>query len=102
VPIAAGSDAGTPLNRHGDYAVELELMVKYGMTPLEAIRAATSTAAEALGLGDETGRIAPGLAADLIAVAGQPAERIQALGEVRLVLARGLEAVPFGGARASA
>jgi len=102
VPIAAGSDAGTPLNRHGDYPAELELMVKYGMTPLEAIRAATSTAAEALGLGAETGRVAPGLAADLIAVAGQPAERIQALGNVRMVLARGREVMPFGGARASA
>jgi imidazolonepropionase-like amidohydrolase len=95
VPIAAGSDAGTPLNRHGDYAAELELMVKYGMSPLEAIRAATAVAAEALGLEGETGRVAPGLAADLIAVAGDPAERIQALGNVRMVLARGRVAVPF-------
>jgi imidazolonepropionase-like amidohydrolase len=97
VPIAAGSDAGTPLNRHGDYATELELMVKHGMSPLEAIRAATSVAAEALGLGAETGRIAPGLAADLLAVAGNPAERIGALAEVRMVLARGHVAVPFRG-----
>ena len=48
------------------------LMVKYGMTPLEAIRAATVTAAECLGLGEVTGRVAPGYAADLIAVAGDP------------------------------
>ena len=95
VPIAAGSDAGTPLNRHGDYAAELELMVKHGMSPLEVIRAATAVAAEALGLEGETGRVAPGLAADLIAVAGDPAERIQALGDVRMVLARGRVAVPF-------
>jgi imidazolonepropionase-like amidohydrolase len=101
VDIAAGSDAGTPLNRHGDYATEIELMVKYGMSPLEAIRSATSVSAEALGLGSETGRVAPGLAADLVAVAGNPAERIQALGEVRMVLARGRLAVPFGGARVS-
>jgi imidazolonepropionase-like amidohydrolase len=95
VAIAAGSDAGTPLNAHGAYATELELMVKYEMSPLEAIRAATSVAAEALGLGGETGRIAPGLAADLLVVAGNPAERIQALGAVRMVLARGRVARPF-------
>jgi imidazolonepropionase-like amidohydrolase len=102
VGIAAGSDAGTPLNRHADFATELELMVKHGMSPLEVIRAATSVAAEALGLAAETGRVAPGLAADLVAVAGNPAERIQALGDVRLVLARGRTVVPLAGARSSA
>jgi imidazolonepropionase-like amidohydrolase len=85
VLIAAGADSGTPLNPHGSLVPELELMVKYGMTPLAAIRAATSSAADLLGLGPLTGRIAPGYAADLVAVAGNPAERIQALGEVRRV-----------------
>src|SRR5713101_4338150 len=89
VRIAAGADSGTPLNFHGSLLPELELMVKYGMTPLEAIRSATSVAAEALGLGGGTGRVAPGYAADLLAVAGQPAERIGAVADVRLVLARG-------------
>lgn len=89
VRIAAGADSGTPLNHHGSLLPELELMVKYGMPPLEAIRSATSVAAEALGLGGETGRVAEGYAADLLAVAGQPAERIGALADVRLVLARG-------------
>ena len=89
VGIAAGADSGTPLNLHGSLLPELQLMVAHGMTPLEAIRSATSVAAEALGLGGATGRVAPGYAADLLAVAGQPAERIEALGEVRLVLARG-------------
>jgi len=87
--IAAGADSGTPLNPHGSLLPELELMVKYGMTPLEAIRSATSVAAEALGLGSETGRVAEGHAADLLAVTGDPVERIGALGDVRLVLARG-------------
>jgi imidazolonepropionase-like amidohydrolase len=68
---------------------ELDLMVKGGMTPLAAIQSATVTAARALGLDHETGRVAPGLAADLIAVSGNPAERIQALDDVRLVLAQG-------------
>ena len=89
VRIAAGADSGTPLNLHGSLLPELELMVKYGMTPVEVIRSATSVAAEALGLGGETGRVADGYAADLLAVAGEPGERIGALGDVRLVLARG-------------
>lgn len=89
VRIAAGADSGTPLNFHGSLLPELSLMVKYGMTPLEAIRAATTTAADCLGLGDTVGRVAPGHAADLIAVAGDPAERIEALGEPRLVLVGG-------------
>jgi len=89
VPIAAGTDAGTPLNTHGSMVPELELMVKAGMAPLAAIEAATATAARVLGLEHETGRVAPGLAADLLAVAGSPAERIQALDEVRFVMAQG-------------
>jgi imidazolonepropionase-like amidohydrolase len=89
VRIAAGADSGTPLNFHGSLLPELELMSKYGMTPLEAIRAATVTAADCLGLGSVTGRIAAGYAADLIAVAGEPAERLSALADLRLVLING-------------
>jgi len=89
VRIAAGADSGTPLNLHGSLLPELDLMVKYGMSPLESIRSATTVAADALGLGGETGRVAEGYAADLLAVAGQPAERIGAVADVRLVLARG-------------
>ena len=89
VPIAAGTDAGTPLNGHGSMVPELELMVKAGLAPLAAIHAATAAAAHALGLEHETGRVAPGLAADLLAVTGNPAERIGALDEVRLVMAQG-------------
>jgi imidazolonepropionase-like amidohydrolase len=89
VRIAAGADSGTPLNFHGSLLPELELMVKYGMTALEAIRSATTVAADCLGLGGVTGRIAPGYAADLIAVAGDPADRIQALADLRLVMVGG-------------
>ena len=89
VRIAAGADSGTPLNFHGSLLPELALMVKYGMTPLEAIRSATVTAADCLGLGEVTGRVAPGYAADLIAVAGDPAERIDALVDLKLVLVNG-------------
>jgi imidazolonepropionase-like amidohydrolase len=89
VRIAAGADSGTPLNPHGSLLPELSLMVEHGLSPLAAIRAATGTAAEALGLGGEIGRIAPGYRADLLAVAGDPAERIEALADVRCVLLGG-------------
>jgi imidazolonepropionase-like amidohydrolase len=93
VAIAAGSDAGTPFNPHGSLVPELALMVKHGMTPLEAIRSATSVAAELVGLGETLGRIAIGHVADLVAVAGNPTERIEALDDVRIVLLEG-RAVP--------
>lgn len=89
VAIAAGSDAGTPLNPHGSLVPELVLMVKHGMTPLQAVRSATSAAADVLGLGDRLGRIAAGYIADLIAVTGSPAERIEALDDVRSVFVNG-------------
>jgi imidazolonepropionase-like amidohydrolase len=89
VRIAAGTDAGTPLNPHGTIVPELMLMVAAGMAPLDVIRAATSVAATVTGLDHETGRVAPGLAADLLAVEGNPAESIKALDAVRLVIADG-------------
>jgi imidazolonepropionase-like amidohydrolase len=89
VAVAAGTDAGTPLNPHGSLVPELRLMVEEGMSPLGALQAATAAAARVLGIEQETGRVAPGLAADLLAVAGDPTERIEALDAVRLVMVRG-------------
>jgi imidazolonepropionase-like amidohydrolase len=89
VPIAAGTDAGTPLNAHGSMVPELALMVRYGLSPMDALRAATSSAAAALGLEREVGRVAPGFVADLLAVEGDPLVDIAALAQVRLVLANG-------------
>jgi imidazolonepropionase-like amidohydrolase len=89
VRIAAGTDAGTPLNPHGTIVPELMLMAGAGMAPLDVIRAATSVAASVTGLERETGRVAPGLAADLLAVEGNPAESLKALDAVRLVIAEG-------------
>lgn len=71
VLIAAGSDAGTPLNAHGENALELELLVRSGFTPMEVIQAATSRAAELLGRQD-LGRIEVGKTADLVVVDGDP------------------------------
>jgi imidazolonepropionase-like amidohydrolase len=89
VTIAAGTDAGTPLNPHGTIVPELALMVGAGMAPLQALRAATSVAAQVLEIAADTGSIAPGLAADLIAVEGDPATDIKALDAIRLVIADG-------------
>jgi imidazolonepropionase-like amidohydrolase len=68
---------------------ELALMVRGGLTPMDVLRAATSVAAVALGLEQETGRVAAGLAADLLAVAGDPLADISVLADVRLVMANG-------------
>jgi imidazolonepropionase-like amidohydrolase len=78
VPIAMGTDAATPFNRHGENAQELELMVALGMSPLAAIAAASGVAARALGRGD-VGVIAPGKLADVVVWHGAPAEDIRAL-----------------------
>ena len=89
ITIAAGTDAGTPLNLHGTMVPELELMAKAGMTPSAVIASATSVAARVLGLEHEVGQIAPGLAADLLAVAGNPLDRLGALDDVRMVMSAG-------------
>lgn len=87
VTIACGSDAG--VFTHGTNARELELMVAYGMTPVESIRAATITAAEVLGRSDDLGRIAPGYVSDLIALQGDPLEDIANLRNLLVVVVDG-------------
>jgi imidazolonepropionase-like amidohydrolase len=87
VTLAIGGDVG--VFAHGDNARELELLVQdYGLAPLEVLRAATSGNARIFHLADR-GRIAPGLLADLMAVAGDPTQQIQALRQVKLVLKGG-------------
>lgn len=67
-------------------------MVGAGMTPADAIKAATLNAARLLGVADETGAIAPGLSADIIAVDGDPLEDVTELERVRFVMAQGVVA----------
>jgi imidazolonepropionase-like amidohydrolase len=87
VTICAGGDVG--VFPHGDNARELELLVDYGLTPVQALRAATSTNARMLHLEDRLGRIAPGLLADLVAVQGDPTTDIHAVRRVVFVMQGG-------------
>ncbi len=88
VTIVMGGDVG--VYTHGDNAREMELMVDYGMKPLEVLRSATSVNADVFGINDELGRIRPGLLADIIAVEGNPAISISAIRKITLVMKDGV------------
>ena len=79
VKIAMGTDAGTPFNRQGENAIELDLMCRAGMSAMDAIVATTKTAAELLQWGDKTGTLEAGKWADLILVDGDPLDNIAIL-----------------------
>lgn len=88
VRVAGGSDAGTPYNYHQNYAYELELMVTMlGMTPQQALTAATQTAAELLRI--DAGTLAPGRAADLVLLERDYGADVRALREPRAVIKAG-------------
>jgi imidazolonepropionase-like amidohydrolase len=91
--IAMGTDAGTPFNRHGETALELEYMVDIGMSPLDALVSGTSIAADLL-RESERGRIQSGCFADLLVVNGDPSEAITMASRKenhRLVVKNGVE-----------
>ncbi|MCU0891687.1 MAG: amidohydrolase family protein [Sandarakinorhabdus sp.] len=88
VKMAFGSDAG--VYPHGDNARQFAKMVEWGMTPIDAIRAATMKAAEALGREADVGQIAPGRYADIIAVAGDPTKDVATLRDVKAVVKGGV------------
>ena len=87
VKIAFGTDAG--VSKHGRNADELELMVKHGMPPAQAIKAATVNAADLLGIAGEAGSIEPGKRADVIAVTGDPLSDVTVLKRVSFVMKDG-------------
>ena len=97
VTIVFGTDAGGV--EHGSNALEFELMVSLGMPPMRAIQSATTVAAELLRMQDEIGAVAPGLQADLVAVAGNPLADVKLLRDVRFVMKAGrVIKSPEGGA----
>jgi imidazolonepropionase-like amidohydrolase len=100
---ASGAHGKQPGPYHGEEAVEFATMVEYGMTPLQAIRAATSVAAENIGWADRVGSIEKGKYADFVAVAGNPANDVTELERIKFVM-KGGQVVrnDFAGAGATA
>ncbi|OFX01258.1 MAG: Xaa-Pro dipeptidase [Alphaproteobacteria bacterium RIFCSPHIGHO2_12_FULL_63_12] len=85
--LAYGTDSG--VYPHGDNGRQFAWMVKYGMTPIEAVRSATTYAAQALGKEKSLGQIRPGYAADIIAVDGDPLTDVSVLEKVGFVMKDG-------------
>ncbi|MAK62945.1 MAG: Xaa-Pro dipeptidase [Ponticaulis sp.] len=88
VKMVFGTDAG--VYPHGQNARQLSRMVRFGMTPLEALQATTINAADALGKSDTIGSIQPGYFADIIAVKGNPLEDVSLLEDVGFVMKEGV------------
>ncbi|VXC82673.1 Xaa-Pro dipeptidase [Sphingomonas sp. T1] len=89
VKVAFGTDTG--VSKHGDNATEFALLVQNGLTPAQAIAAATSGAADLLGR-EDIGTLAPGKTADIIAVRGSPLDDVNRLTQVDFVMHRGVVA----------
>jgi imidazolonepropionase-like amidohydrolase len=87
VKIAFGTDSS--VSRHGDNAREFNLLVRAGLTPLEAIRAATTSGADHLGIASKVGALKPGMAADIVATAGDPLADISTLQKISFVMKGG-------------
>jgi imidazolonepropionase-like amidohydrolase len=85
--MAFGSDAG--VYPHGWNAKQFAHMVRWGLTPMQAIQAATLNAADLLGWRDQVGTVGPGLYADLVAVDGDPLQDVAALEQIRFVMKGG-------------
>jgi len=87
IKLTMGTDAG--VYRHGDNPKQLAWMVRYGMTPMQAIQAATRVGAEALGIEKTVGQVAPGYSADIIAVPADPLADVSVLEHVAFVMKEG-------------
>jgi imidazolonepropionase-like amidohydrolase len=88
VALCSGGDSG--VFTHGDNAKELELLVRYGVPPMQALMGATSVNADMLNMKERIGSIRPGLLADLVAVSGDPTQDIRALRRVQMVMKGGV------------
>jgi imidazolonepropionase-like amidohydrolase len=96
VKLVASTDAGWNLVPFGEYALGLELIVRAGASPHQALLGATRLAAEAVGLGDQIGTLEPGKAADLTVIDGDPFTDISATWRVRSVMREGRFVVQEG------
>jgi imidazolonepropionase-like amidohydrolase len=95
IPVAVGTDAGMPGTFHGASTLhEMELLVKSGLSPMQALMAGTSISARAMGVLNERGTIAPGKLADLVLVDGKPDEEIADIRKTRRVFLGGYELSP--------
>ena len=81
VAIAMGTDAGTPFNYHGKNLMEIPLLVRHGLSPMEALMAATRIASRVLGMENQIGTIEQGKIADLVLVKQNPLDDIDILNE---------------------
>ena len=88
VKVAFGTDSG--VSPHGENAREFELMVAGGMSPIQAIQAATINAAELLKIQDRLGTLAPKMTADIVAVKGDPIENIRLMRDISFVMKDGV------------
>ena len=83
-----GGDVG--VFSHGDNAREMELMVEYGMKPIDVLKSTTSINADVFGYGNKIGRIKKDLFADIIAVDGDPSIDIKNIRKIKLVMKDGV------------
>ncbi|MBV9811480.1 MAG: amidohydrolase family protein, partial [Acetobacteraceae bacterium] len=90
VTFVAGTDAGWRFTRFDDLVLEMQLMHAAGMPEAEAIFAATGRAADVVRIADRAGRLKPGLAADVLVVAGNPLDDLARLRDIRLVMQGGV------------
>lgn len=94
VKFATGTDTGAPRVFHHELALELELMVQVGLTPAQALRAATAACAEVMGWAETLGTLAPGKEADVVLLEGNPLDDISATRRVRHVFKAGTHYAP--------
>lgn len=89
IPIAFGTDAATPFNFHGKQTYEFELLTRFGMTPTQALQAATKTASALLRMNADIGSIEAGKFADIVAFDGDPMTDIKAMNNCSFVMKDG-------------
>ena len=87
IKLTMGTDTG--VHPHKDAPKQLAYMVQYGMTPMQAIQAATKVGAEALGIEQTAGQVAPGYSADIVAVTRNPLDDIHSLDDIEFVMKQG-------------